>query len=399
MGDSKPLVIVLSRNYSTGLGVIRSLGCAGYTVDLIASVKKNGSSVIPSSSKYVRNSHEVLSTKIQGDDGKGIIDLLLKYDAKNEKIVLFPADDYTASIVANNSELLKDKFLFPYTVGDMLQAMDKSYQSELAKRAGLNVADEWVVDLRKDISVPNDVKYPCFVKPSQSINGSKSEMKVCENEAELQSHLEKMKAFYSNRDVIIQEYLKIDKEYDLSGVCLDDEVIIPALIEKIRIAKFEPGVTMSGRIIELDNLGSDVKKIIETLKGLRYFGMFDMELFSCNGKLYFNEINLRSGGPNYSYFLNGVNLPNIVVKALIGEAISNDEKSIAEYGKSFVYEKVAWEDYIHSFMTKKELNDCISSADYTLLADENDPNPGKVFFKRIRFSMLKHKAMMALGRE
>ena len=44
----KPLIVVLSRNYSTGLSVIRSLGTAGYTVDLIASAVKEGKSVVAS---------------------------------------------------------------------------------------------------------------------------------------------------------------------------------------------------------------------------------------------------------------------------------------------------------------------------------------------------------------
>ena len=75
MSNLKPLIIVLSRNYSTGLGVIRSLGAAGYDVDLIASVKKKGSSVIASSSKYVRNSKEVLTRNIQGDAGNELIEV------------------------------------------------------------------------------------------------------------------------------------------------------------------------------------------------------------------------------------------------------------------------------------------------------------------------------------
>ena len=71
MKNNKPLVIVLSRNYSTGLGVIRSLGKAGYTVDLIASTKKKGSSRIASCSKYVRQSVEVICPEIQEDTGDG----------------------------------------------------------------------------------------------------------------------------------------------------------------------------------------------------------------------------------------------------------------------------------------------------------------------------------------
>lgn len=400
MSSSKPLVIVLSRNYSTGLGVIRSLGYAGYTVDLIASVKKSGSSVIASRSRFVRNCVEVLSKKIQGDDGRGILDEIMKYASTDEQKVLFPADDFTASIVAQNYDLLKPHFLMPKLIGDksMLEAMNKKYQTELAKSVGLDTLDEWIIDLRGDIDIPNDIKYPCFVKPAESVNGAKSEMVVCDSRDGLASHLSKMKSFYADREVVVQEFLEIEKEYDLSGVCLDDEIIIPAVIEKTRISKHERGVTVSGIMLRRDVLGDSMEKILAMLKALRYFGMFDMELFEANGKIYFNEINLRSGGPNYSYYLNGVNLPDIFVKELIGVGHSKSEENIKEYGKSFVYEKVAWEDYIHSHMTRQELRECISGADYTLLADKNDSAPGNCFMKRIRLSALKNKVLNALGK-
>ena len=44
--NNKPLVVVLSRNYSTGISVIRSLGAAGYTVDLVASAFREGRSQV-----------------------------------------------------------------------------------------------------------------------------------------------------------------------------------------------------------------------------------------------------------------------------------------------------------------------------------------------------------------
>ena len=63
--NSNGLVVVLSRNYSTGLSVVRSLGSAGYKVDLVASAFRAGRSIIASSSKYVRNSVEVVSKKVK----------------------------------------------------------------------------------------------------------------------------------------------------------------------------------------------------------------------------------------------------------------------------------------------------------------------------------------------
>ena len=118
LSDSNVLIIVLSRNYSTGLGIIRSLGSAGYTVDLIASVRKKGSSVIASCSRYVRRSCEVMADFTQGDPGTGILDALREYeDSTFDKKVIFPADDYTASVVDANRDMLKKHFIIPDITG------------------------------------------------------------------------------------------------------------------------------------------------------------------------------------------------------------------------------------------------------------------------------------------
>ena len=77
MENKKPLVVVLSRNYSTGLSVIRSLGAAGYTVDLVASAHRAGVSEIASKSKYVRNYVEVVSKKVAGGGDSELLDALL----------------------------------------------------------------------------------------------------------------------------------------------------------------------------------------------------------------------------------------------------------------------------------------------------------------------------------
>lgn len=400
----KPLVIVLSRNYSTGLGIIRSLGAAGYTVDMIASTKKKGSSIIASCSRYVRNSVEVISPKIQGDSGSGLIKALMKYDNKDKgKTVLFPADDFTASVVDLNRDILKENFVIPSIrredTESIVSMMDKTVQGEMARRAGIMTPLEWIIPLQGEIVIPEDVVFPCFIKPLQSITGHKTEMAVCHSRQELEKHLEQMRAFYCDRSVLVQEYLHIDKEYDLSGVCLDQEVIIPALIEKTRVARHELGVTMSGKMVPADVLGDTINKIINLMKQFRYTGMFDLELNLCNGRLYFNEVNLRSGGPNFSYFLNGVNLPDIYVRAVTGIPRSPESERMNAFGRTFVYEKVAWEDYINGYMSRQELKVCINDADFTLLASKDDSAPGRCFYRRIRLSALKHRVRRLMGIE
>ena len=385
--NNKPLVVVLSRNYSTGISVIRSLGAAGYTVDLVASAFREGRSQVAACSRYVRNSVEVVSKKVKDGDDAELLKELLKYKGMcDEKPVLFPTDDYTASIMDLNREKLKSIFIMPEIVGGgegtMTEHMGKIKQSELARKAGLPVPKEWSISLRGDrVVIPEDMVYPCFCKPMESITGYKREMAKCEDETELLSHLNRLRRIFADRSVLVQEFLEIDNEIDIGGVCLDQEIIIPAIIKKTNVAQYEKGVTLAGKVYPLEELGQLQETVTAMLREFHYFGMFDMELNIVGDKIYFNEVNLRSGGPNFSYFMSGVNLPALFVKEALGEGHAPEDEKVEAYGKSFIYEKVAWDDYINGFMTKKELDECIAAADIKLLCNDDDPAPGEFFIK------------------
>lgn len=401
MSENKPLIVVLSRNYSTGLSVIRSLGAAGYTVDLVASAHKAGTSEIAAASKYVRNAVEVVSKKVKNGGDNALIRELLNYAGKSEeKPILFPTDDYTTSIMDLNSSVLAEHFLMPHIVGggegSLTEHMAKTFQGTLAKQVGLLTPQEWIIPLNQDIIIPEDMVYPCFCKPMESITGYKREMAVCNDEAELKSHLNRLRRIFAERSILVQEFLEIDNEIDFSGVCFDDKVIIPAIIKKTNVAQYEKGVTLSGKVVPFADLGELQQKIIDMLKAFHYVGMFDMEFNVVGDKIYFNEVNLRSGGPNFSYFMSGVNLPSLFVKEITGEGHSPDEETVETYGKSFIYEKVAWDDHINGFMTKRELKDCIAEADITLLYNDEDPIPGKIFKAKIKKRIFRRRVKRCL---
>lgn len=395
--NKKPLVVVLSRSYSTGLSVIRSLGAAGYAVDLVASTHKKGEMTIASKSKYVRKFVEIVSQKALAGGDDLLIGELLKYAEEEtvQKPVLFPTDDYTASIMDANRSRLEPIFLMPSIVGggdgSMTACMDKTFQAELARRAGLLTPKEWIFSLQEKLDIPEDMIYPCFCKPIESVTGFKRDMAMCRDEQELKKHLRKLRKAFAQRSVIVQEFLQIDTEIDMSGVCLDQEIIIPAIIRKTHVAQYEKGVTLAGRVVPFEELGDICEKIIDMLKSFHYVGMFDMEFNIVGDRIYFNEVNLRSGGPNFSYFMSGVNLPALFVKEALGQRHTPEEEQVAAYGKSFIYEKVAWEDHIHGFMTREELNAGIAAADITLLCNDDDPGPGKAFHKKIRWTIVKKK--------
>ena len=113
-----------------------------------------------------------------------MIQILLNHCKKDDKkVILLPTDDYTASTIDLNSELLSEFFLMPHVKEgfcNVVQLMDKNYQKELAKKCGLNIASGCRIDIHDGkYEIPEDIIYPCFTKPETSFLGDKKCMKKC----------------------------------------------------------------------------------------------------------------------------------------------------------------------------------------------------------------------------
>lgn len=394
MKNSEITVIVVTRYWPTALSVIRSLGSAGYTVDLVSSMSEKDASFIAASSKYVRTSRETICRNVKQSDDPELLDAILSFrgaSASDLRPVLFPTDDYTASFIDRNSDKLMDHFAMPYagdgSPGQVTALMNKEIQSRLASEAGLLCPREWIVSLDGVISVPDDMIYPCFVKPLDSITGFKGEMARCDSEDALVRHLEKLQSRNAGRRMLIQEFLDITGEIDLSGISIRNadgspEVIVPAIIRKSCVASYERGVTVAGTIHPAEELGAETLEGIKQLLILSgYRGIFDLEINMTGGRLWFGELNLRSGGPNYAYYLSGINLPELTVRDLLGLPVSENEKRVKDYGLSFVYEKVLWKEYMTGKITRSELNEMVSKADSGFIESSDDPVPYDLFMK------------------
>lgn len=386
MDTNKYSILVLSRNYSNGLSVARSLGSVGFVVDMIASSHKEGASDIAACSKYIRNYSEVVSKKMGNEGELELIEEILKHVNSDNTVILIPTDDYTTTVVDNNRDKLEEHFLMPHIKnqhnGDLVKLMDKTVQAELAGALGLNVAASWKFDLWQEVIVPDDVIYPCFVKPIRSTEGYKTEMSVCSSKDELEGKLIEMKDAYENRTILVQEFLNIDYEIASAGVCLDEHIVLPGLIKKTSKGKHVTGVTLTGQLCSNDLIDKKVyTQAIELLRKFHYTGMFGMEFAVCGDKVYFNEVNLRSAGEAFAYLCCGVNLAEIYVKGLLNETIEQEEEVLKETDRSFIYDKVAWEDYVYDNITKEELDSYINSVDFSILINEDDPEPGNLFLK------------------
>ena len=391
-------VVVIGRNYTSRLGMIRAVGMAGYDVTVI---KTNGlpeTKDIDAFSKYVK---EYLYAK--EPNREELISVLMTLKSDKGKVVIIPVDDYAASTIDENIDLLKDNFLFPninMEQGAINRLMDKDYQKILARQAGLNVADGWVVNIKNHTyTLPSDIVYPVFPKPQISFKGNKRCMRKCDNETELRQVMDEVA---SQRDcpILIEQYIKIEKEYGVLGFCGQDRIETPGLVEKTLIGEGgHKGVTKVGIVTPLVKKGDLYERIQKFLKLINLTGLCDIDLYEHNGMIFFNELNLRFGAFGYSIICAGVNLPKLMVEYLFHNILSSTQNEI--YPKTVcLSEKVNYDDYYNGFYGIKRYKQINEMTDKTFLKNEDDPMPYKVFMsqnfsykrrvKRVVKQLIKH---------
>lgn len=387
-------VVVLGKNQLITLGVIRSLAKAGYSVGLLYVAQKKGDSKVPAASKYVNKTVEL----VQCSD-EAIVDALLReFDYKDTRAVLFPTDDYTALLIDRFRVKLGDKYDIPHIInGSVAEIMDKSCQGQLAKECGVRTPIEWTVSLDTDeISIPDDMVYPCFVKPLVSALSTKNELSKCENFQELKAILGKMQNRLRERSVLIQEFLNVQREYTIGGVCNDQEVFIPAIIRKDIVAQKSRGVTLQGKVVDKNLIAEDLPPIINFLKHIRFVGMFDLEVMVTDHGLYFCELNLRCGGPSYAYFKSGVNLPELAVCAMTHNTFDASRFQL-RFDKSFYNNKCAWDDYANGYLNRAAFKTITSECDFSLISDDgDDPVPERRFKRMIILKSLVKRILKKL---
>lgn len=292
----QPTVIVIGSNHHNTLGLIRSLGEKNLIVDVILE-PSNLQFCNLRFSKYINKIHYL-------NNLNEIEDKLNYYRRKScNNIVLCGSDQAVAYFDAHYDEL-KDNFIF-FNAGEKGRInflLNKSNTFPIAEKYGFNIIKTWII-IDKD-RLPNDITYPCFIKGNNSIHSSKSDISVCQNEAELKESL------HNGAEYLVQEYIIKEHELDIIGFAFNNgnKVIIPGAVRKIR-----DYTESQSNYIRLDNIKlypefkhMDIEGFI---RELGYEGIFSIEVIYNKGKYYFLEINLRNDGACWIYTAAGINFP------------------------------------------------------------------------------------------
>ena len=384
----RTIAIVMGRNYTSRLGMIRAAGQAGCDVIVIKTdpfdktCKKKDR--IDLSSKYVREYH---CLREPNDDG--LIQLICRRGEQYQgSVILLPTDDYTASVIDMRQADFPERFLYPsidHKAGAVVRCMDKGFQKELAQKAGLPVAKGWTAKYDEETQsyvIPSDIEFPCFVKPQVSFKGSKLSMMKCDDLGALEKHLSSVVRKKAS-DVLIEQYIEIEKEYDIPGFADRDKVTLPAFIQKGLIHR---GVTGTGTLLDSAQFWETTEQLKRMIGELGFTGLIDIELFESKGRIYFNELNMRFGASGFAMTGSGINLPEMLIQTLLGVSVADGAAAVPSR-RSFASEKVCLQEYMSEKISWKAYQKLLEDADFSFIRCEYDPKPYRAFS---RFAAIEH---------
>lgn len=317
MKSNPDFILFGQGNYNT-LGVLHQLAEIGVE-PLILSVgnpKDRKHANIIGYSKYAKRIEVVNSEQ---DGLRWIIDHLDMFPLGT---IIYPTSDNAELLLDEQYEILSHHFRFPnggYN-GSVASLMDKHTQTDLAKSAGLRILQSQYSN--SPCFSFEKVMYPCMVKPLNSTLGSKGDMRVCENEAELRYALQNGK---HTRDFIVQQYIHNEADLLFLGVALQDgQVWLPAVVIK-------PGVSPTGEYThaivstDIERWLPEINEVKRFVSGLGYRGPFSIEFGLEKGKNYFFEINLRNDGTSQYPLSAGVNIAAVYINNTLPEKLQVKE--------------------------------------------------------------------------
>ena len=395
----KQKVVIIGHGYLSRLALIRSLGQSGYDVTVIVTMYGEVDTTRPLDcySKYVSDVYYC-----NARDNDGLIKILMEQCAcVDQKVVIIPDSDWSASIVDNNREVLNEHFLFPYIKRKDIHVvdwMDKERQKQLAREVGLTAPGTTALDITNGI-IPalSRIHYPCFTKALTTMGGGKQWFRRCNNEKELRMALASF-AKGGNANLLVEDFIEIEKEYAVVGVTDGENVIIPGVIRFVENCKCHLGIARKGEILPVKGYEQLLEQFNQYVKKTHFIGLFDIDFLYSNGKYYFCEMNFRYGGSGYAYTKSGINLPAMFVQMMIGLLDISTVKEAVEEKRVYINERMLLDDLRAKNLTIKEFNNAINTADISFVKDGEDPKPQTLYNRMVAEAKVKYLLKKLLRR-
>lgn len=302
MKNNRHRIILIGGDHYNGLSLVRIFGRQGIRPCGII-IGKEADRGFLRTSRYWK---KVYTTRSNDE----IMDILRRnFCGSKKKPVLLPYSDAAAAVLDQNYEELQKSFILPGLggrQGEIYRMMDKGRQVQFAKECGFPMAQSYELALPAE-ELPEDLLYPCIVKPIVSCEGSKKDIRKLGDAASLKSYLQELSARGYSR-ILVQEYLQIDAEYDIEGFLHGDSTTY-FVSEKVRTWPEVGGPTCYAFSVRNEALNAEMDKILHRLRELNFSGLFDIEIFRVGGRFVFNEFNWRNSAVCFAAAASGVLYP------------------------------------------------------------------------------------------
>ncbi len=386
--------IIIGSNPMTRLSLIRSIGevmdCDIIVVDMVSNIPEKEILPVDCFSKYVKR--HLYAKKYDADN---LCKVLLDQCAnQNEKPLILSVDDDSAHLIDNSLDLLTSHFHcanINHSQGQIARLMNKQVQKQLAEKAGFNVTRSWVVE-HKDghYTLPQGITYPCYMKGLLCYRTMKASQGRFDSEEDLAKKLDKLGRSCTS-PLIVEEFIEVEKDLGVMGFCDGKRCIVPAIVDLIESGKgAHKGVSAFGKV-RRERPGEDIiGKVSDLVSSIGLFGLFNVDLVTSHGKVYFVELNLRFAAYGYAITKAGVNLPALMTKSIYSLPARNLETSI-QRECTYVNERVAMDDVTFGLRSIKGLKSLQKKADIGLMNEPTDDMPYREARRRFPMDFVKQR--------
>ncbi|EPR08043.1 carbamoyl-phosphate synthase (glutamine-hydrolyzing) large subunit [Ruminiclostridium papyrosolvens] len=171
--------------------------------------------------------------------------------------------------------------------------------------------------------IANKIGYPVLVRPSYVLGGRA--MEIVYNDKTLEEYITMASEISTEHPILIDKYV-VGKEMEVDGICDENEVLIPGIMEHIERAGVHSGDSIA--VYPPRNLSQKVKDTIEDYtirlaKALKVKGLFNIQfVMDSNEKVYVIEVNPRASRtvPIMSK-ITGIPMVGVATKLIMGKTL------------------------------------------------------------------------------
>jgi predicted ATP-grasp superfamily ATP-dependent carboligase len=336
----KGRVLVTDGDQRAALAVVRSLGRAGYEVNVCSFRPRS----IAGTSRYSSRSYKVADPLRHSESFLSDLEQLITATRAD---VLLPISEASLLLVLPNRE--RFNCAIPFAAASAFdEVCDKRRVLETAGKLGIAVPDQTEIVKATDISRLGELQFPLVIKPSRSVAGKEGKrirvgVTYAANAQNLHKELERIPS--DAYPVLLQRRIG-GPGFGISVLVWEGELVAAFAHRRIREKPPSGGVSVLRESIPLDQ-----KLLSQSLALLRDFNwkgvaMVEYKLDADSGLPHLMEINGRFWGSLPLAFDAGVDFPNLVVQVALGA----NPDPVTTY-KTGVRSRWEWGDMDHLLAT------------------------------------------------